>query len=68
MGKLTGFITPLDWLQLKRFLLSLAFDRLRNDIKIFNITCSHRKLLKKKRLPSQREPTTVTVNATQYNE
>ena len=47
MGKLTSFITLQDWLQLKHFLSPAAFDGLHNDIKIFNVPCSYRKLLTK---------------------
>ena len=65
MGKLTSFITPQDWLQLSVFCLIVPGILTGFAMtKIFNVACSHQKLLKKRRLPSEREHTLVALNHT----
>ena len=61
MGKLTSSITPPALAPAEAFLVSSspAFDGLHDDIKFFILARFYRKLLKKRRLHSEREPTIV---------
>ena len=60
MGKLKSSITPQHWLQLKRFLFNRLLHLLGfTTINFFILACLYRKLLKKRRLHSQREPTII---------
>ena len=67
IGKLRSSITSKHWIYVTEALLfpsCVAFDGLHNDIKIFIVGLSHRKLLRENRPPGEREPTIVLDIAT----